>query len=229
MGIPFKDVLLFGRFIPKNRAKTMKSHRIQDQASVYSRSLRSAGVPSRSKPHTSNLAPNLSGPSSETRCCGWGHPRSVLAAFFLALMLLNLGCAAAKKANQMTKIEEQAWGQTQDGTPVKLFTLSNSKGMVAKITTYGAILTELRVPDRNGKSANVVLGFDNLERYLKGHPFFGAVAGRVANRIARGRFTLDGHEYKLAGNNGPNHLHGGIKGFDKVVWNATPLVGHGTE
>jgi len=123
----------------------------------------------------------------------------------------------------MSKIEEQDWGHTREGTPVKLFTLSNSKGMVVKITTYGAMVTELRVPDAKGRTANVVLGFDSLEPYLKGHPFFGAVAGRVANRIAKGRFTLDGHEYKLATNNGPNHLHGGIKGFDKVVWKATPF------
>jgi len=149
--------------------------------------------------------------------------------FALALAILNLGCAAANKSTNMTRIDEQPWGQTQDGTPVKLFTLSNSKGMVAKITTYGAIITEIRVPDRNGKSGNVVLGFDKLDQYLKGHPFFGAVAGRVGNRIAKGRFTLDGHEYKLAVNNGPNHLHGGIKGFDKVVWNAKPLHANAKE
>lgn len=123
----------------------------------------------------------------------------------------------------MSRVQEQDWGRTPEGTTVKLFTLTNSKGMVAKIATYGAIVTELRVPDRNGKIENVVLGFDNLEQYLKGHPFFGAVAGRVANRIAKGRFTLDGKQYTLATNNGPNHLHGGLKGFDKVVWEAKPI------
>src|SRR5437660_775965 len=94
--------------------------------------------------------------------------------------------------------------------------------MQAKVITYGAILTELTAPDRNGKFEDVVLGFDNLQDYLKGHPFFGATVGRVANRIAKGKFTLDGKQYKLAVNNGPNALHGGIKGFDKVVWKAEP-------
>jgi aldose 1-epimerase len=95
--------------------------------------------------------------------------------------------------------------------------------MVARITAYGAILTELRAPDRYGRVANVVHGFDNLEQYVKGHPGFGATIGRFGNRIARARFTLDGKEYTLAANNGRNHLHGGLKGFDKFVWEAKPL------
>jgi aldose 1-epimerase len=114
-------------------------------------------------------------------------------------------------------------GKLADGTPIELYTLTNSSGMTAKITTYGAIVTELHVPDRQGKTTDVVLGFDDLESYVKGHPFFGANAGRVANRIAKGRFTLHGKEYRLATNNGPNHLHGGLKGFDKKVWKAEPL------
>jgi aldose 1-epimerase len=121
------------------------------------------------------------------------------------------------------KQETQAFGRTAEGRNVQLFTLSNAKGMRAKITDYGAILTELHVPGRHGKLDNVVLGFDNLEQYLKGHPAFGATIGRFANRIGNARFILDGREYRLAANNGPNHLHGGIKGFDKVVWNANPL------
>ncbi len=112
------------------------------------------------------------------------------------------------------------YGKTPDGTPVQLYTLNNSSGMMAKVMTYGAILTELHAPDRNGRSGDVVLGFDSLQGYLAGHPYFGANVGRVANRIAGGRFTLDGKEYKLAANNGPNTLHGGLKGFDKVVWKA---------
>ena len=92
-----------------------------------------------------------------------------------------------------------------------MYVLTNGK-MTAKVMTYGAILTELHVPDRNGKLADVVLGFDNLASYLAGHPYFGATTGRVANRIAKGQFTLDGKEYKLAVNNGPNSLHGGLKG-----------------
>jgi aldose 1-epimerase len=129
----------------------------------------------------------------------------------------------------MTKLEQQDWGKLPDGTAVKLYTLTNRKGMVAKITSYGAILTELHVPDRNGKAENIVLGFDNLDQYLKGHPGFGATIGRVANRIANARFTLDGLEYKLAANNGPHHLHGGSKGFDKVVWEAQPVQTSGPE
>ena len=81
------------------------------------------------------------------------------------------------------------------------------------------------MPDRQGKLGDIVLGFDNLEQYLKGHPYFGCTVGRVANRIAKGRFTLDGKTYTLATNNGPNHLHGGLKGFDKVVWKAEPQTG----
>src|SRR3954470_22341893 len=157
-----------------------------------------------------------------------GRWRSLAFGSFLSAAALFLsGCTAPKPVpgKQMSKIEEQDWGQTREGAPVKLFTLSNNKGMVVKITTYGAIITELRVPDRNGRIANVALGFDTLEPYLKGHPFFGAVAGRVGNRIAKGHFTLDGQEYKLATNNGPNHLHGGVKGFDKVVWKGTPFQG----
>ena len=95
--------------------------------------------------------------------------------------------------------------------------------MEVRAITYGGIITSIRVPDRSGAIGDVVLGFDALESYLKGHPFFGTIVGRYGNRIARGQFTLDGHTYKLATNNGPNHLHGGIVGFDKAVWSAQPL------
>jgi aldose 1-epimerase len=122
-------------------------------------------------------------------------------------------------------IEVASFGQLPDGTPTRLFTLTNSGGLVAKITDYGTIITELQVPDRAGKNGDVVLGFDNLQQYLKGHPYFGATVGRVANRIAKGRFTLDGKTYTLAINNAPNHLHGGLRGFDKVVWKAEPQSG----
>jgi aldose 1-epimerase len=106
-------------------------------------------------------------------------------------------------------VEEQPWG---DAT---LYTLRNARGMEARITSYGAILTALRVPDRHGVLADVVLGFDRLDDYRAGHPYLGAVVGRVANRIAGARFTLDGVDYALVANDGPNHLHGD---FDKVVW-----------
>ena len=101
-----------------------------------------------------------------------------------------------------------------------MYTLTNAHGMKAKIITYGGIITELDVPDRNGKMGDVVLGFDNLKSYLASSPYFGALIGRVANRVAKGRFKLDGKEYKLFVNNGPNSLHGGQKGFDKVIWHA---------
>ncbi len=142
-----------------------------------------------------------------------------LVALLLATTLAP-ACSAANSESSMNRLESIDWGRTSDGQNVRLFTLRNRHGMVAKITSYGAILTELRVPDRQGKAANVVLGFDNLDQYLKGHPAFGAVIGRVANRIGKARFTLDGKEYPLAANNGANHIHGGRKGFDKFVWNA---------
>jgi len=118
-----------------------------------------------------------------------------------------------------------AFGQLPEGHPVDLYTLTNAHGLVAKIINYGTIITELHVPDRAGQLADVVLGFDNLDSYLKGHPYFGCTAGRVANRVANGQFTLDGQTYKLAANNGPNHLHGGLKGLDKALWSAEPLAG----
>jgi aldose 1-epimerase len=124
-----------------------------------------------------------------------------------------------------SNVQVSRFGQLSDGTAVDLFTLTNASGLVAKITNYGTIITELHVPDRAGKNGDVVLGFDNLEQYLKEHPYFGCTVGRVANRIAKGRFTLDDKTYDLAVNNGPNHLHGGLKGFDKMVWKAEPQTG----
>jgi aldose 1-epimerase len=117
-------------------------------------------------------------------------------------------------------IDKQDFGKAKDGKPVEIYTLTNANGLKAKVMTYGAILTELQVPDRQGRLGDVVLGFDNLEAYLAGHPFFGATVGRYANRIAGGKFKLDGQDYKLAVNNGPNSLHGGLKGFDKQIWKA---------
>jgi len=111
------------------------------------------------------------------------------------------------------------FGKTNDGTPVEQYVLTNGK-ITAKVITYGAILSELIVPDRDGKLGDVVLGFSSLDGYLAGHPYFGTTTGRVANRVAKAKFTLDGKEYNLAVNNGPNSLHGGLKGFDKKVWKA---------
>ncbi len=122
-----------------------------------------------------------------------------------------------RRANMVTKA---SFGKTQEGEAVDLYTLKNSNGVEVRAITYGGIITALRVPDKNGNFGDVVLGFDSLDGYLAGHPYFGCIVGRYGNRIARGRFTLDGKEYKLATNNGPNHLHGGDKGFDKYVWQA---------
>jgi len=115
-------------------------------------------------------------------------------------------------------ISQAPFGKTADGTPVEIYTLRNSKGMEARIMTYGGIIVSLKVPDKNGTFGDVVLGYDNLDDYVKNNPFFGALVGRYGNRIAKGKFTLDGHEYTLALNNAPNNLHGGPIGFDKKVW-----------
>jgi aldose 1-epimerase len=134
-----------------------------------------------------------------------------------------MGAEPKPGASGKASVRKMDFGKTPDGTPVELYVLTNANGLKAKVMTYGATLTELDVPDRDGQLGDVVLGFDDLEGYLKGHPFFGSTVGRVANRIAKGKFTLDGKEYKLAVNNGPNSLHGGRKGFDKVVWKAEPV------
>jgi aldose 1-epimerase len=128
---------------------------------------------------------------------------------------------AAATAGKTPAIQKASFGQV-DGKPVDLYTLTNSKGMVAKITNYGAIVTSLMVPDRAGALGDIVLGFDNVGDYVEKSPFFGAIVGRVANRIANATFQLEGKTYKLAANNPPHHLHGGKKGWDKVIWTAEP-------
>jgi aldose 1-epimerase len=143
----------------------------------------------------------------------------------LAGVMVMAALLQSTQGKAMLKIEHKEFGKLANGEVVKLYTLSNSKGMMAKVMTYGAILTELHVPDRQGQVRNVVLGFDRLDRYLQGHPGFGSTIGRFANRIANARFTIDGQEYKLLANNGPNHIHGGAKGFDKVLWEAKELPG----
>jgi aldose 1-epimerase len=140
---------------------------------------------------------------------------ALLAMVGLSVFLI-VGCASMSKPGGT--ISEAPFGKTPDGTPVEIYTLRNSKGMEARIMTYGGIVVSLKVPDRNGNFGDVVLGYDNLDAYLANSPYFGALIGRYGNRIAKGKFSLDGQEYTLAVNNGPNHLHGGVKGFDKVVW-----------
>jgi aldose 1-epimerase len=115
-------------------------------------------------------------------------------------------------------LDQQAWGETADGTPVNLYFLRNDHGVVAAITNYGGIITQLHLPDVNGETSDVVLGFEELGGFLGEHPYFGAIVGRYANRIADAAFELDGNHYELDANNGPNSLHGGFEGFDKRVW-----------
>ena len=117
-------------------------------------------------------------------------------------------------------VTRSSFGTLPDGTGVELYTLKNANGMEVRITNFGAIVTSLKVPDRDGKFADVVLGFDTLEGYLQDQPYFGATIGRYANRIGKAAFELDGKTYTLAANDGANSLHGGRKGFDKVVWRA---------
>jgi len=133
--------------------------------------------------------------------------------------------AAAKHTASSSEaaVETSKFGSLDDGTAIDLYTLKNAKGATAKVITYGATLTELWVPDRTGKLGDVVLGFDNLQGYVGKHPFFGATVGRVANRIAKGKFTLDGKEYSLEINDPPNSLHSGSKDLSRMVWKAEPV------
>jgi aldose 1-epimerase len=117
----------------------------------------------------------------------------------------------------MLTVTRAPFGKTPDGD-VELFTLKNGNGIEVRVTNYGGIITSLKTPDRNGAFADIVLGFDTLDGYLGYHPYFGAVLGRYANRIALARFTIDGIAHRLSMNSGPNHIHGGVKGFDKHVW-----------
>ena len=135
----------------------------------------------------------------------------------LAALILSGGMASAT-------VEKLPFGQA-GGKPVELYVLSNAAGMTVKVATYGATITEIDTRDRQGALGDVVLGFDSLEGYLGKEPFFGATVGRVGNRFAKGAFTLNGQTYKLATNDGANHLHGGVKGFDKRIWSAEVVPG----
>ena len=139
-------------------------------------------------------------------------------------ILILLAVAFNASVASPASITEKPFGKTKEGTPVTIYTLRNSRGAAATITNYGGIVVSLNVPDRSGKLGDVVLGYDNLSDYIKATPYFGALIGRYGNRIAKGEFELDGKHYKLAVNNGVNSLHGGLKGFDKVVWKARPQL-----
>ncbi|PVY41380.1 aldose 1-epimerase [Pontibacter virosus] len=143
-----------------------------------------------------------------------------------------MGCSGNDSQTEQTtstaetstmEIKSEPFGTAPDGQEVQLYTLTNDSGMTVKITNYGAIVTSIQTPDREGNLGEVALGFDNVDGYVPNDPHFGGIVGRYANRIAKGKFTLDGQEYTLATNNAPNHLHGGITGFDRVVWQAEPL------
>jgi len=148
----------------------------------------------------------------------------VLRSAILICFLSGAGWAGNHPASiSEGSVEASQFGTLDDGTAVDLYTLKNSKGAMAKVISYGATLTELWVPDRSGKLADVVLGFDNLRGYAGKHPFFGATVGRVTNRIAKGKFALDGKEYSLEINDPPNTLHSGSKDLSRVVWKAEPV------
>ncbi|MES2575060.1 MAG: aldose epimerase family protein [Bacteroidota bacterium] len=147
----------------------------------------------------------------------------------IGLASMNIQCKGDKKVEQTTleakaadsvSIEKKEYGKTAKGEQVDSYTLKNQKGMEVNIITYGGIITSLKVPNKAGVSEEVVIGFNNLEQYTKDNPYFGALIGRYGNRIAKGKFTLDGKEYKLAANNDGNSLHGGPEGFHRVIWTA---------
>ncbi|XZE46687.1 aldose epimerase family protein [Pirellulaceae bacterium SH467] len=140
----------------------------------------------------------------------------------IALAILPFSAFANESKNAMS-IESRPFGKTPAGDPVTLYSLTNAAGNTVKMIDYGAIIVSIDVPDRSGKKANVNAGFDSIAGYLERHPYFGATVGRFCNRIAKGKFSLDGKEYSLFVNNGPNHLHGGKIGFDQLMWKAEKL------
>tara|TARA_Y100000768_G_scaffold363145_1_gene322541 strand:+ start:361 stop:1500 length:1140 start_codon:yes stop_codon:yes gene_type:complete len=146
--------------------------------------------------------------------------------FLLLLTLSIISCENIKKKENMSliNVNKEFFGKTTDGANVDQYTLKNSNGMEVSVISFGGIITSLKAKDRDGKNEDVVLGFDNLGDYENKSPYFGALIGRYGNRIKEGKFSLDGVEYKLAKNNGENHLHGGLKGFDKVIWDVEVKV-----
>jgi Galactose mutarotase and related enzymes len=137
--------------------------------------------------------------------------------------LLLAGCQTTQTSNDKMTVSVAPYGKTKSGKPINLYALRNANGMEVDIINYGAIVTSIRVPDRNGKVEDVTLGYDTLAGWEKGTSYFGSVVGRYGNRIAKGKFTLDGKTYSLPINNGPNSLHGGKLGFNQRVWSAKPI------
>ena len=144
------------------------------------------------------------------------------------LVIISNSCTKISKKMQVLKIDKIQFGETMDGTGVDQFILSNNNGMEVRIITYGGVITSWTAPDKNGDYKDIVLGYNTLAEYEAETPYFGALVGRYGNRIAKGKFSLDDQEYTLAVNNGVNHLHGGLKGFDKVVWDAKTIVSDST-
>jgi aldose 1-epimerase len=143
--------------------------------------------------------------------------------FLLMLTACNTQILAGKENIKMS-ISKESFGATKDGKQAVLYTLTNANGCILKMTDYGCIITELHVPDKNGQLGDIVSGYDSLDKYIENSPYFGAVVGRYGNRIEKGKFTLKGKEYTLATNeNNIGHLHGGLVGFDKVIWDAKPM------
>jgi aldose 1-epimerase len=141
-------------------------------------------------------------------------------------VLISIFCITLTNCNEggnLMSVEKRLFGELESGKSTYLYTLTNRNDMVVSISNYGGIITEIKVKDKNGKLGDVTLGYDNLEGYLEQSPYFGAIVGRYGNRICEGKFSLEGKEYQLEINNAPNHLHGGVIGFDKVLWNVQPF------
>jgi aldose 1-epimerase len=151
--------------------------------------------------------------------------RSVNCTYYLLFVLTIFGTSGCAADKPHPGIERRTFGKMADGKLIDLYTLTNHQGMRVAITNYGGIVVSIVVPDSKGRVADVVLGFDNLEGYLAKEPYFGALIGRYGNRIGNARFKLNGVEYKLPANDGPNSLHGGFQGFDKRVWTAREIRG----
>ena len=148
----------------------------------------------------------------------------------IIIILVALSCKNSTNTNDTQKVQtsqviKTSFGLLSDGQISSLYTLTNKNGMKVSITDYGGIIVSVWVPDKNGIMADVVLGYDSVGLYEKNNPYFGAIIGRYGNRIAKGKFSIDGKSYQLATNNAPNHLHGGNKGYDKKMWNVTAIEG----
>jgi aldose 1-epimerase len=159
---------------------------------------------------------------------------SYLCSVTIAACLIFTSCGGGNKTTSESKLEakpkltKSEFGKTPDGTAVDRYTLTNKNGIEVSVMTYGATVVSIKTPDRKRQFADIVLGFDTFDGYLTKEPYFGAVVGRYGNRIAKGHFQLDGKDYRLAINNPPNSLHGGVKGFDKAVWTGRDASTDGT-